>query len=99
MTNRIDVDITRLRQIVNLIFDHIETDLGVTKITLDQDDYWHALSPEKFNVLAQPALGIGKLSDDWEFLSATSNDRREAVALMLTHAAPLLEYLGEQVGQ
>jgi hypothetical protein len=99
MNNRIDIDIFRLRQIVNLIFDHIETDLGVHTITLEQDDYWHAASPDKFNVLAQPALGIGKLSDDWEFLGTIGDDRREAVALMLTHAAPLLEYLGEQVGQ
>lgn len=96
----VKIDLARLRRITNRIFDHMERDLGLTDVALDQDDYWHAMSPEKYNVLDRPRdLGIGKLSDDWEFLCNLSDDRREAVALMLIHVAPLLERIGEQVGQ
>lgn len=67
---------------------------------LEEDDCWDVQSPEKYRVLERPVeLGVGKLSDDWEFLQNLSEDRREAVALMLLHAAPLLDYIGERVGQ
>ncbi len=95
-----EVDIAALRRKINLILDHIEIDLGIRRVSLDQDDYWHVMSPDKFDVLVDPAeFGIGKLSDDWDFLKRMSDDRREAVALMLIHVAPLLERIGEQVGQ
>ena len=95
-----EVNLSDLRRKINLIFDHIEIDLGITQITLDQEDYWHAMPPEKYDVRHEiKDLGIGKLSDDWEFLCNMTDDRREAVALMLLHVAPLLECIGEQVGQ
>jgi hypothetical protein len=95
----VDVSIPELRRVVNLILDHIEHDLGVRQIALDQDDYWHVMSPEKYDLLTNSRnLGIGKLSDDWEFLAKLPDDRQQAVALMLIHVAPLLERIGEQVG-
>jgi hypothetical protein len=87
----VEVSIPELRRIVNLILDHIEHDLGVRSGVLDQDDYWHVMSPEKYDLLTNPsALGVGKLSDDLNFLAKLSDDPQQAVALMLIHVAPLL---------
>ena len=44
-------------------------------------------------------FGHGQLSHDWEFLSSILKDKELAVALMLIHAAPILHYIGEEIGQ
>lgn len=43
-------------------------------------------------------LNVGQLHDDWRLLTKIAN-RDEAVAYMLIHLAPLLRYIGEEVGQ
>lgn len=68
---------------------------------LTQDDYWDVIGAERFNLTKSPdAYGVGKLHDDWEFLRRLLDvDRDEAVSLMHIHAAPILRWLDEEVGQ
>jgi hypothetical protein len=83
-----------------LIFDHISNDLKVEKLAIkgDQDFYWDVPTGELYAVKkAQPQLDVGRLSDDWDFLKAILNDGR--VSLMLIHVAPLLRYIGQEIGQ
>ena len=99
MPMNLAINIADLRKIINLIFDHMEHDLCVTSVPIDEDYYWDIPSKELYNVQGdQPAPGIGQLYDDWDFLSRIK-DREQAVSLMLTHVAPLLRYVGEKIGQ
>jgi hypothetical protein len=96
----VEIKISELRLVVNRILDHIERDLGQSSIRLEQDDYWEVPDGERYDFTKSPeGTGAGKLQDDWEFLSSILNDKDQAVALMLIHAAPILRSIGEQVGQ
>jgi hypothetical protein len=91
-----------LKKVVDAIFDHIGNDLKIEKLPLreDQDFYWEVPSDSLYAVKgAQPQLDVGRLRDDWEFLESITKDKSQAVALMLTHVAPLLRHIGEKVGQ
>ena len=94
-----EIDIEKLRAITNLIFDHITHDLKVKKIELKQDYYWDIETEHLYDMTKKPIeLTAGQLYDDWEFLKKIDN-REEAVALMFIHLAPLLKYVGEDIGQ
>lgn len=94
-----EIDIEKLRTITNLIFEHITTNLKVKKIELKQDYYWNIPSERLYDMSKDPAeFTAGQLYDDWDFLTKIE-DREEAVALMFIHLAPLLRYIGEEVGQ
>ena len=95
-----DVKVSELRIVVDRILEHIEQDLGVDSVPLTQDDYWTVLSKDRFDFTKSPdTCGLGKLHDDWEFLQPLLRDKSQAVALMLIHVAPILEWLGEEIGQ
>jgi hypothetical protein len=94
-----EIDIEKLRSITNLIFDHIIEDVKIKQIELRKDYYWDIDTEQLYNMKNDPTeLGVGQLYDDWEFLTKIEN-RDEAVAYMLTHLAPLLRYIGEEIGQ
>jgi len=64
-----EVKLAELRAIVNLIFDHIQTDLKIESIPLEQDMYWEVPDKQRLEMMAPPSdLHIGQLYDDWEFL-------------------------------
>jgi hypothetical protein len=95
-----EIRISDMRLAVNRILDHIENDLGQETVVLDQDSYWDVADDERYNFTKIPEnFGHGQLQDDWQFLSSILEDKDQAVALMLIHAAPLLRRIGEQVGQ
>lgn len=97
-----ELDIRTLKKAVDEIFDHIATDLKVERLPLkeDQDFYWEVPSDKLHTVKgAPPQLDIGRLSDDWEFIEPVARDKRQAIALMLIHVAPLLRHIGERIGQ
>jgi hypothetical protein len=97
-----EIDIRVLKKITNAILDHVINDLKIKKISIkeDQDFYWEVPSDQLYAVKkGQPQLDMGRLLDDWEFLAPIKNDNEQAVALMLIHLAPILKYLGEEVGQ
>jgi hypothetical protein len=94
------VPVGELKTIVNLILDHIVHDLKIETVSIEEDFYWDVDSKGLYDVQTTASeLDIGSLIDDWEFLAKVSEDHRQAVALMLIHAAPLLRYIGEKVGQ
>lgn len=103
MKNReTEIDIIRLKRTVDAIFNHLLNDVGVTrvKLTKDADFYWEVPCEHLYAVQQdQPKLDIGRLSDDWEFLSAILKDKQQAVGLMFTHVAPILRYIGEKIGR
>ncbi len=99
MPMNLAINIADLRKITNLIFDHMEHDLDITSIVIEEDYYWDIPSKELYKVEGDhPSPGIGQLYDDWEFLSKI-RDREQAVSLMMIHVAPLLRYIGEKIGQ
>ncbi len=96
----VEIKLSELRLVVNRILDHIEHDLGLLSVKLDQDDYWDVTDGERYDFTKSPEnFGHGQLHDDWEFLSSILKDKDQAVALMLIHVAPLLRCIGEEVGQ
>jgi hypothetical protein len=97
-----EIDLIALKQAVNQILDHIVHDLGIKTLPIpaESDYYWEVPSDTLHSVKSsQPQLDIGRLSDDWEFLLKMLETPNGAVALMLIHLAPILRYLGEQVGE
>ncbi|MCU7806283.1 MAG: hypothetical protein KZQ73_00190 [Candidatus Thiodiazotropha sp. (ex Semelilucina semeliformis)] len=95
-----EVELQKLRQITEMIFDHIEKDLKIDRVSLDQDYYWNIPSKVLHNMEAtQIVPDIGQLYDDLEFLENALSDKNQAVSLMFIHLAPLLRYIGEKTGQ
>lgn len=97
-----EIDLRRLQQVANLIFDHIVDDLGVRTVGLrdSADFYWEVPSSRLYAVRDdQPRLDVGRLSDDLDFLSNLGEESKNAPALLLVHLAPLLRYVGEEVGK
>ena len=93
------IEIEELRKITNLIFDHIRDDINVSEINLDKDFYWDIDDDKIYDMESKPVeVDVGQLHDDWEFLSKIDN-KEEAVSLMFVHLAPLLRYIGTEVGQ
>ena len=88
-----------LRKITNLLFDHIEQDLQISSIPIEEDNYWNVPTEGLYNALKDPTdLDMGQLYEDWDFLTKITN-KEEAVSLMMIHLAPLLRYVGEKIGQ
>ena len=95
----LEIEINDLRQVANRIFDHIQKDLKIDKVRIDQD-YWDIPKDKLYDPTKDPSdLVLGQLYDDWEFLSSILSDKEQAVSLMFVHLAPLLRYIGEEVGQ
>ena len=87
-----------LKKVVDAIFDRLLA--GSSDITVpipeSMDFYWEVPNNHLHDVAgAQPQLDVGRLSDDWEFLTQLLNDDEQAVRFMLVHVAPLLRFLGE----
>ena len=96
-----EIDIEKLRQVTNAIFDHLSK-MGIKEVAVgkDTDYYWEVPNDHLHKVReTQPQLDIGRLSDDLEFLSPILKDEKQAVSLMFIHLAPLLRYVGEKIGQ
>jgi hypothetical protein len=96
------VPLTTLKQVLCTILDHIIHDLRIDSVPIDpeKDFYWDVESKDLYDTgNKNPGLEIGRLRDDWEFLSKIAEDREQGVALMLIHAAPLLRHIGERIGQ
>ena len=96
----LEIRIADLRLITDRIFDHIEKDLHVSAVEIKQDYYWDLQDDNLYDPANEPTeLGLGQLYEDWQFLSAILVDKEQAVALMLLHLAPILRYVGSEIGQ
>lgn len=96
------VNIGELRRIVNDLLDHVESVNG-PELRLDQDYYWDLDSKVMYDVTKKVSDVdlVGSLGDSWEFLLNLRRDniKQDGPSLMLIHAAPLLRYIGEKIGQ
>lgn len=101
MVNNSAINLEDLRWAINAIFDHIKEDLKIEDCPLTENYYWD-ISDDSLYAVDKDAEtpSVGSLQDDWEFLRPLlSQDRNQAVSLMLIHAAPLLRYVGRKIGQ
>lgn len=94
-----EIRIEQLREIANKLLNHIENDLGIEKVVLDKNFYWDMDSKQLYDVETTPALNMGSLYDDWEFVSSLLEKDAAPVSLSLAELAPLLRYIGEKIGQ
>ena len=94
------MDLAELKQVIDLLFEHIMETRGVTSCEIDEDLYWTIRSPGVYDMADDPEKYTltGSLYDDWEFLSVILEPGRQPLANQLTELAPLLRYLGERLG-
>ena len=95
-----DVKLTELKFIVDALLDKLiaESETGYVTISDEKDYYWEVLPKSLFMIDQKPEeLGIGRLSDDWEFLRPLLTEKHRVLDLTLMHVAPILRYLsGEE---
>ena len=100
MDEHAEVDVTVLKDAVNAILDHLIEDLGLKKISIDQDSnhYWHCSQSELNDMSAKPSgLDVGSLKDDVDFVKLIRRGQSGDVSYNLVHIAPLLRYIGESI--
>jgi len=94
------VNISELRSIVNGLLEHVEKVQG-PEFRLENDYFWELSSDAIYNMQKEITKvdEVGSLGDSWEFLfnMRGENIKEQGPALMLTHVAPLLRYIGEKV--
>jgi hypothetical protein len=94
------VKISELRRIVNELLEHVEKVHG-PDFRLEDDYYWDLNSDVIYDIKneIEKVDEVGSLKDSWEFLfnMRDENIKEQGPSLMLTHAAPLLRYIGKKV--
>jgi hypothetical protein len=79
------------------------TSCGFEKLAINEgrDFYWEVPEEKRYAVNeAAPVVDeVGRLADDLEFMRPLSQNKDQAIALMLMHAAPLLRYLAYEIGR
>jgi len=97
-----EIDLRALKRAINAVLDHLVENVGVEKLPIKaaEDFYWDVPTSQLYAVKGnQPKLDVGRLADDWEFVTLMLRDKNSAVGAMLLHLAPLLRRVGEEVGQ
>jgi hypothetical protein len=95
-----EIDVVKLKLAIDRIFRHIIETRGVRRVELGSDLYWDMPEEALYNVVDQPQeLDVGRLSDDWEFVSKLLEEDATPLAYQLTEVAPLLRRLGEVLGK
>ncbi len=89
------IKFSELKAAINMIFDHIEQEMGSDSITL-KHDYYHDISMFAGDALDimndRPCVVIGSLYDDWEFLENMIQDD-SACHPMFEKVGNLLRYI------
>ncbi|MBS0473466.1 MAG: hypothetical protein JSR60_20525 [Proteobacteria bacterium] len=89
-----------IKAVVDRIFDRLIGELGdEATVTIDaaKDYYWEVPYDGLYDVSTPPRdLDVGRLTDDWEFLSSIIADETQAVRPMLAHLSTLLRVIAEQ---
>jgi hypothetical protein len=89
-----------LKRAVDAILDHVIEDLNIGKVVIKntEDFFWDCPPREMYDTSKKPTeWWNGRLSDDVEFIQKMLASEDGYIALMLTHAAPLLWYVGQKV--
>ena len=95
-----EIDLKALKEAVNIILDHLITDLGLDKVKIEEssDHYWHCPASEINDMSKTPVgLDIGSLRDDVDFVKLIKRGQGGDISYNLVHVVPLLRYLGEKV--
>jgi len=94
------VNISELRRIVDGLLEYVEKVHG-PEFRFEDDYYWDLNSGVMYDTEKEITKvdEVGSLGDSWEFLfnMRDENMKEQGPALMLTHVAPLLRYIGEKV--
>ena len=94
-----EIDLKKLRMVVNRLFDHVIDTRNTGRVTLDKVHYWDLSSQSLYDMDIKPTeFDVGSLSDDWEFLKSLLNENEQPVAIQLTEVAPLIRAIGEALG-
>ena len=94
-----NIELEKLREITNLLFDHMRDDLKLNEVELCEDFYWDIDLKKLYDLNNKPGeLDVGQLYDDLEFLYKIKS-KEEAPSIMFMHLAPILKYLAGKVGQ
>lgn len=94
-----EINIFQLKEVIDLVLDHIIKVRGVEFCELENEFYWNIPSPDVYEPKKPEELDIGSLSDDLEFVLKLLENNSQPVAYQLTHLAPLLRYLGEHLSE
>jgi hypothetical protein len=95
-----EVRISDVRKVVLRLLDHIERDRGISSVQLSKNFYWGIEPQARFDMGRDPSeFEVGSLDDDWEFVSGLLDDSNEPVPLQLTELAPILDFIGQEVGE
>jgi hypothetical protein len=90
-----DIDIARLRAMIDAVFDHLVAAHGPT-IRLPNDYYWHVGHDEQYDMTRQPAADlIGQISEDWRFLESMVADGDHMLSYGLVWIASVMRAIGE----
>jgi hypothetical protein len=94
-----EIDIAKLRSLVDTILSKIETARKTSTISFDRDFYWEYDPNERYDLSTSAKEPIvGSLHADVDFLEAMLDDPDAGFPLMLIHIAPILHYLGVASG-
>jgi hypothetical protein len=94
------INLDKLMHVISSLVEAYKKDSGDSDLCIPEKEclYW-AVTPTEFLVYdtEKPVLGVGDLSDDWEFLEKMMNSNNDTVALMMCHAYPLLAYITRNI--
>jgi hypothetical protein len=93
-----EIEIAVLKRAINAVLDHMIEDLGMQKLTIEQDYYWHIPESELYDPHKTPiGLDLGRLPDDADFVKLIRRGEYGDACLNLVHIAPLLRYIAETI--
>lgn len=97
-----EIDLKVLKSAVDAILDHLIEDLSIEKVGVDENEdfYWDCLREELYDMFKKPVdLGVGRISDDVDFVKLIERGQSGDISYNLIHVAPLLRYIAEKVGK
>ena len=88
------INIAELRQITELMLNHIEEVYGQT-VELPVDYYWDIPDDKLYDINAEPQeLNVGQLSEDWGFLMKMGEDSADPLTYGSVWIANILRAIG-----
>ena len=95
------IKLSELKAVIDKIFQHIQSELEIDEITID-NQYYHEI--DLSNVFSDaerlPETSIGDLIADWEFLKPRlAKSEQVAVSMLFIHIAPILKYIAHKIGK
>jgi hypothetical protein len=95
-----EIELRVLKNSVNAVLDHLVEDLGLEKVKIadEEDFYWNCEAPGAYDKSKKPIdLGVGRLSDDVDFMRKIRRGQSADISYNLIHVAPLLLYIAEKI--